>query len=89
MRVVPAADRTTVFVEAGTVATRRPDGSFDEPMTLFIAVPAEEATPQGLLYQHEREQIEDIAGVLAKKYAAYIDGIRAIERHQRNERRKK
>lgn len=89
MAAIPSADRNVLFVEAGIVALRdEKTGGFRDPRTLYLAVSREEITADGLL-QGEQEQIEDIGKVLAKKFAVYVDGVKAIERLQRKARQGK
>lgn len=86
--IIPSADRDVLFVEAGMIARRRSDGSFENPRALYLAASREELTADGLL-RSEQEQIEDIGKVLAKKFAVYVDGVKAIERLQRKARQGK
>ena len=79
--MIPGSDRSTVFIEAGIVALRDEDGSFRDPRPLYLAVDRKEVRENGLLYS-ETEQIDNIAGVLAEKFAAYLEGVKAIQRHQ-------
>lgn len=83
MKPIPAADGSHFFVEAGIVALRdEKTGGFRDPRTLYLAASREEITADGLL-QGEQEQIEDIGQVLARKFRAYQDGVRQIQRLQR------
>ena len=84
MTAIPSADGNTIFVEAGIVALRdEKTGGFRDPRILYLAADRSEVTATGLLRSEQEEQISDIAAVLAEKFATYINGLRAIERHQR------
>ncbi len=83
--IIPSTDRDVVFVEAGLVALRDETGGFRDPRVLYLAASRDELSADGLL-QSEHEQIGDIASVLASKFAAYVDGVKAIERLQRKGR---
>ena len=85
MTSIPSADGKTVFVEAGIVALRDEKGGFRDPRVLYLAADKSEITASGLL-QSEQEQITDISHVLAQMFSQYMDGIKAIERHQRKEK---
>lgn len=86
MTAIQSADRSTVFIEAGLVALRdEKTGDFRDPRPLFLAADRSELTPSGLL-RSEKEQIDDIASVLAEKFAAYIKGVRDIQRLQEGKR---
>ena len=86
--IIPSADRDVVFVEAGLVALRDETGGFRDPRILYLAASRAELSADGLL-QSEQEQVDNIGQVLAAKFAAYIDGVRAIERHQTKARQGK
>ena len=82
MTAIPSADKNVWFCEAGSICLRNPDGTMQPAVPLFLAVDAAEITSAGMA-QSEAELCEDIGRCLAEKFAAYIDGIRAIERHQK------
>ena len=84
--IIPSTDRNTVFIEAGLVALRdEKTGGFRDPRILYLAASRAELSADGLL-QSEQEQVDNIGQVLAAKFAAYVDGVKAIERLQRKGR---
>ena len=82
MNVIPSADRNAVFVEAGCVSLRNPDGTFQPARPLFLAVDTAEITSTGIT-RGEEKLCDDIGKTLAKKFGEYLEGVRRIERLQK------
>ena len=85
MTAIPSADKNTLFVEAGSISLRNPDGTFQPAKPLFLAVDAADVTSASIT-RSECELCEDIGRTLASKFAVYMDGVKAIERLQRKGR---
>lgn len=84
MNPIPAADGSHFFVEAGLVALRdEKTGGFRDPVSVFLAVPAEEINSTGTQTRSEDAACDEIGRILAEKFGAYLRGIREIERLQK------
>ena len=77
MNAIPSIDRNTWFCEAGLVALRNDDGSFQPAVPLFLAVDAADVTSAGIS-RSESELCEDLGRALAEKFAQYVDGIKHL-----------
>ena len=88
MQPIPAADGSLYFCEAGLVALRdEKTGGFQDPVSIFLAVPGSEINSTGSQTRGEDAACEEIGRILAQKYSAYIRGIRELEHLQKSQRR--
>ena len=88
MNPIPSADGSLWFCESGLIALRREDGSFESPVSIFLAVPGSEINSTGTQTKGEDDLCADISCALAKKYSAYIRGLRELERLQKQRKEK-
>ena len=90
MNPIPSADGSLWFCEAGLVALRdEKTGGFQDPVSIFLAVPGSEINSTGTQTRSEDDLCEDIGRILAEKFGAYLRGIRDIERLQKRKEKQK
>lgn len=90
MQPIPSADGSLWFCEAGLVALRdEKTGGFQDPVSIFLAVPGSEINSTGTQTRSEDDLCEDIGRILAEKFGAYLRGIRDIERLQKRKEKQK
>ena len=84
MQPIPAADGSLFFCECGIFALRdEKTGSFQDPASIFVAVPREEINHSGTQTKGEDDLCEEIGRILAGKYREYVEGLRQISRLQK------
>ena len=85
MKPIPSADGNLFFCECGLVGLRNEKtGGFQDPVSIFVAVPGSELNSTGTQTRSEDASCEDIGRILAAKFGAYIRGIRDLERLQKS-----
>jgi len=73
------------LVLIGSTAMRAPDGTPYPSVPMYIIVDESQVNEKTGLSHGEEELIEDISGLLAKKFKQYYDAAQALERQQRRE----
>lgn len=88
MQPIPSADGSLYFCECGLLALRdEKTGGFQDPVSIFLAVPGSEINGAGTQTKGEDDLCADISRALAQKYGAYVRGLRELERLQKSQRR--
>lgn len=66
------------LAQVGFTALRAPDGSFLPSVPMFVIVDAGKVNEKTGFSEGEEETMTDFAGIMARKFKQYVDGVAAL-----------